>query len=148
MGSHEAQIRCQQDCISSGDSRGESVSFLFPASRSYPYSLTCDAFLHFLYFFFNGRTHGIWKFPSQGLNPVTASTNAATTPTPDPLAHCWAGDQICTCAATQATTVRFLTYDTTAGTPPSLHFSMSVIVGQALIKHDFDLLFCLPFKTA
>lgn len=40
--------RCQQDCLlePSGGSRGQSVSWPFPASRSRPYSLTCGPLLH------------------------------------------------------------------------------------------------------
>ena len=67
---------------------------------------------------FYGRTHGIRKFPSQGLN-LGCSCN---------LCHsrgnarsfnslCWARDRTLTSTATWAAAVRFLTRCSTAGTP-------------------------------
>ena len=39
------KIRCQQSCIPFTDSRRGSISLSLPASRCYPYSLTCGPFL-------------------------------------------------------------------------------------------------------
>lgn len=43
---HWAKIKCQLTCILSGGSRGECVSFLFPASKGSLCSLVCNLFHH------------------------------------------------------------------------------------------------------
>ena len=48
------------------------------------YSLSFSFFLSF----FKGCTHGIWKFPGQGLKPSSSCTYATTVITSDPLTHC------------------------------------------------------------
>ena len=75
-----------------------------------------------LFFFFNGHTHGIWKFPGQGLNLSHSynqchSCSNARSFNPS----CWSRDQTHASGATQAAAIRFLTQHTTAGTPPWAH---------------------------
>ena len=76
-------------------------------------------------FFVFGCTCGIWKFPSQGLNPSHSCI----------LCHScgrakffnsvlWTGDQIHTSTATQAVAVGSLTHYITAGTPIISNFNM------------------------
>ena len=66
-----------------------------------------------------GRTHGIWKFPGQGLNPNCSHDlhhSCGSTRSFNPL--CLSEGQTAISAATQAAAVRFLTHCSTVGTPP------------------------------
>ena len=88
----------------------------------YPLSIPESNFnyLHNTYhcqiFFFNGHTHGMWKFPGQGMNP-SHSYSCGSARSFNPL--CQAGERTWTSAGTQATAVRSLTHCATAGIPLS-----------------------------
>ena len=82
-------------------------------------------FVFFVFLFFYGRSHGMWKFQGQLLN-LSHSCNQE---------YCWGNatslNSLCparartrTSTATRATEVRFLTHCTTVGTPEItwLHF--------------------------
>ena len=70
------------------------------------------------FFFLNGCTHGIWKFPGQGLNPSHSFDlchNCGNAVSPNP--GCQAGSQTYTSAVIWAAAVRFLTQSASVGTP-------------------------------
>ena len=65
--------------------------------------LTMSHWSHCFFFFFNGCTHSIWKFPGQGLNLSCSCYNMASF---NPL--CWARDWTRASTVTWAAAVRFL----------------------------------------
>ena len=77
----------------------------------YPWHPTPSCWFLSLSLSLYGRTHSLWKFLGQGLNPTTAVTYAAAAAMLDPLSPlCQAGNQTHASAVTWATVVRFLTH--------------------------------------
>ena len=96
------------------------------------------SFIHFFHLFFfslYGRTHSIWKFLGQGLNPghscnLWCSCGNASSFNPMP----WAGNWTCTSIATWATQSYFFQYNDffsiTAGLQCSVDFLLYSMVTQ------------------
>ena len=75
------------------------------------------------FFFFNGCSHSLWRFPGQGLNPSHSfDLHHSYSNTGSLNLLCWAWNQTDASRVTQATAVRFLTHCAAAGTPRVINF--------------------------